>query len=112
MPGYADPCAAPTIARAKAVSTAGFVAVSLAVSSASGGAPASPLPKWSSKYEFLEAANNASERPCCCASPSSNEAGSHNDSNPQMNQPHCPPSPFHHALFGPAPPRSSKFHVG
>src|SRR5262245_57675903 len=112
MPGYAGPCASATIASAKELSTAGFIAVSFAASSDSGGAPASPLPKCSSKYDCLEAANNASARPCRRASLSSSEAGSQSDSKPQMNQPHCPPSPFHHALIGAAPGRSSKLKVG
>src|SRR5215469_12579284 len=112
MPGYACLCASAAMARVKALSTAGFVAVSFAAASASGGAPASPLLKCSSKYEFLEAANNALARSCCCASLASSEAGSHNDSQPQMNQPHWPASPFHHALIGAAPGRSSKLKVG
>jgi hypothetical protein len=111
IPGYAGPWASPAIARAKAVSTAGFIAVSFASAIASGGAPASPLLKCSSTLEYRELANNASARRCC-ASFSSMDAGNHSDSYPQMNQPTCPASPVHHALLGPAPGRWSTTKIG
>ena len=112
IPGYAGPWASATIARAKAVSTAGFVAVSFARGNSVG---------WRSGQSFIEVqfetlntrelANNASARRCC-ASFSSSECGQ-----PQRlvtpNEPgDLPPSPFHHALLGPAPGRLSKFKTG
>src|SRR6476659_4778485 len=47
------------IARAKALSTAGFVAVSLAAATASGGAPASPLLKCKATSQCLLLAKRA-----------------------------------------------------
>ncbi len=111
IPGYAGPWASPAIARANAESIAGLVAVSRAPAIASGGAPASPLLQCSSTPECLEAANNAPAKRSC-ASFSSSDAGIQSDSKPQMNHPTCPPSPFHHALLGPAPGRLSKFKIG
>src|SRR5271165_7155123 len=94
------------MARAKAPHTAGFIAVSLADSMASEGAPASPLLKWSSTSVKREAENNALAN-FSWESSCSREAGIQSDSKPQTTQPTWPASPFHQTLFGPALARES-----
>src|SRR5580704_2369273 len=106
IPGYAGPWPSATMARANASHTAGFIAVSLAASMASEGAPARPLLKWSSTSLMREAANKAFAS-FSWESSCSKDAGIQRDSKPQMTQPTWPESPFHQTFIGLAPARGS-----
>src|SRR5580704_823033 len=94
------------MARANAPHTAGFIAVSLADSMTSEGAPANPLLKWSSTVAKREAENRALAN-FSWVSSCNRDAGIQSDSKPQITQPAWPPSPFHQTLIGLALARES-----